>query len=359
MSLAVSTTNPAVILANGPPAGSTDFTRATGLQFSSFERDPKLSSAHQWNLNIQHQLAADWLLEAGYSGSRGLHLVRQYDGNYSAPGPGALNSKRIYRSLEIPGTGITTSPLAEVYSHRFDGNSNYHALLAKLEKRFTSGFTVLGSYTFSKSIGDTCGGAAQGNASGCGYQDPRYMSQEKAIDNQDIPHRFVTSVLYDLPFGRGRAWGQSVHPVVNAVVGGWSLGSIVTASSGLPYSVIVSGNPANTGSINIVNRPNVVGDLHSTERTVQRDFNTAALARNAAFTIGNAGRNILRQRSQFGWDFSALKSWQLAEALRLQFRFEAFQFTNTPRFGTPGNTLGAANFGTITSAATLAISSSD
>lgn len=352
VTLAGSTTNAAVILAAGPPAGSTEFAKATGLQFSSFERNPKLSSAHQWNFNIQRQLGTDWLFEAGYSGSRGLHLVRQYDGNYSAPGAGALNAKRIYRSLEIPGTGITTSPLAEVYSHRYDGNSNYHALLTKIERRFSSGFTVLGSYTFSKAIGDTCGGAAQGNAAGCGYQDPRNMRLEKAADNQDVPHRFVTSLLYDLPFGRGRRWGQTVHPIVEGVVGGWSIGSIVSASSGLPFSAVVAGNPANIGSINIVNRPDVVGDPYSTERTIQQDFNTAALQRNAAFTLGNAGRNILRQRNQFAWDFSALKTWRFYEEIRLQFRFEAFQFTNTPRFGTPGNTLGAANFGTITSAGT-------
>ncbi|MGC4048819.1 MAG: TonB-dependent receptor [Paludibaculum sp.] len=166
VSLAGSTTNPAVVLAGGPPAGSTDFSKATGLQFSSFERDPKLSSAHQWNFNIQRQLPKDWFAEVGYSGSRGLHLVRQYEGNFSLPGAGALNSKRIYKSLEIPGTGITTSPLAEVYSHRYDGNSNYHALLTKIEKRFSGGFTLLGSYTFSKAIGDTCGGSAQGNATG-------------------------------------------------------------------------------------------------------------------------------------------------------------------------------------------------
>ncbi len=352
VTLAGSTTSPAVILSAGPPAGSIDFSKATGLQFSSFERHPKLSSAHQWNFNIQHQIRADWLLEVGYAGSRGLHLVRQYDGNYSAPGPGALNSKRIYSSLEIPGTGIITSPLAEVYSHRFDGNSNYHALITKLEKRFTQGFTILTSYTFSKTMGDTCGGSAQGNAIGCGYQDPRSLQREKSVDNQDVPHRFVTSLLYDLPFGDGRKWGTSASSIVKAVVGGWSLGSIVTASSGAPFSVIVAGNPANIGSINIVNRPDVVGDPYSINRTVQQDFNTAAFQRNAAFTLGNAGRNILRQRSQFDWNFSALKSWRLRETLSLQFRFEAFQFTNTPRFGAPDSTLGSATFGMITSAAT-------
>lgn len=344
-----SPTAPAVMLSSGPPADATTFNRATGLQFSSFERNPKMSTAHQWNFNIQQQFGSNWLAEVGYTGSRGLHLVRQYEANYSVPAPGGINTKRLYNSLEIPGTGITTSPLGDVYSHRFDGNSNYHALITKLEKRFAEGFTVLTSYTFSKAIGDTCGGAAQGNATGCGYQDPRNMRLEKAVDNQDVPHRFVASGLYDVPFGTGRTWGRSSNPIIEAVFGGWTLGNIITASSGLPFSVTVSGNPANIGNINIVNRPNVTGDPYSLERTVQQDFNIGAFTRNPAFTLGNAGRNILRQRGSFNWDFSALKNWQLREALRLQFRFEAFHFSNTPRFGTPGNVLGAANFGTITS----------
>ncbi|MBX5495287.1 MAG: hypothetical protein IRZ15_08115 [Bryobacteraceae bacterium] len=162
----------------------------------------------------------------------------------------------------------------------------------------------------------------------------------------------MASGLYDLPFGKGRRFGGSAHPLIEAVLGGWTVGSIVTASSGLPFSPTVTGNPANTGTISIVNRPNVVGDPYASERTVARDFDTSAFARPAAFTIGNAGRNILRQRGMFNWDFSALKSWQFQERLRLQFRFEAFHFSNTPRFGTPGNTLGAANFGQITSADT-------
>ncbi len=352
VTLAGSTANPAVVLADGPPEGATDLTRATSLQFSSYERNPKLSSAHQWNFNIQHQLASDWLIEVGYSGSRGLHLLRQYDGNFSPPAPGNLNSKRLYQSIEIPGTGIIASPLGAVYSHRFDGNSSYHALITKVEKRFSQGFTLLGSYTFSKALGDTCGGAAQGNTTGCGYQDVRNLRIEKSVDNQDVPHRFVASGLYDLPFGKGRRFGGSAHPLIEAVLGGWTVGSIVTASSGLPFSPTVTGNPANTGTINIVNRPDVVGDPYASGRTVARDFDTSAFERPEAFTIGNAGRNILRQRGMFNWDFSALKSWQIQERLRLQFRFEAFHFSNTPRFGTPGNTLGAANFGQITSADT-------
>jgi hypothetical protein len=140
--------------------------------------------------------------------------------------------------------------------------------------------------------------------------------------------------------------------VVNGVLGGWSIGSIVTMTSVVPFSPTVQGNPSNTGTTNVVQRPNVAGAAYNGERTLQRDFNVDAFVRQANFTYGNAGRNILRGRSQLNWDFSALKSFQLLEHLRLQFRFEAFTFSNTPRFAAPGNVLGTANFGVITGANT-------
>ncbi len=352
VTLTGSNTTPALRLSTGPAAGATDLARATGLQFSSYERKPPMSAAHQWNFNIQREVGQDWLLEVGYSGSRGLHLVRQYDGNFSPAAPGNIDAKRPYTRLAIPGTSIVATPLGPVYSHRYDGNSNYHAMIAKVEKRFSGGFTVLASHTWSKNIGDTCGTAVQGNAGGCGFQNLLNLRPERSVDNQDVPHRFVTSALYDVPVGKGRALLGSAHPVVNGVLGGWSIGSIVTIGSTVPFSPTVQGNPSNTGSFSVVQRPNVVGAAYDGERTLQRDFNVDAFVRQANFTYGNAGRNILRGRSQFNWDFSALKNFQLLEQLRLQFRFEAFTFSNTPRFAAPGNVLGTANFGVITGAGT-------
>ena len=352
VTLTGSSTVPALRLSQGPAAGATVLARATGLQFSSYQRRPPQSSAHQWNFNIQQELGQDWLLEIGYAGSRGLHLVRRYDGNFSPAGPGNIDAKRQFKSLVIPGTGITASPLGPVFSHRYNGNSNYHAMIAKVEKRFSKGFTVLGSYTWSKNIGDTCGGAVQGDAAGCGFQDLFNLRAEKSIDNQDVPHRFVTSVLYELPVGKNRAFLGNANPVVQGVLGGWSIGSIVSKSSSVPFSPTVQGNPANTGTNTVVQRPDVVGPAYDGERTLQRDFNTSAFARPVNFTYGTAGRNILRGRPTFNWDFSALKNFQLMEKLRMQFRFEAFTLTNTPRFGAPGNVLGTANFGAITGAGT-------
>ncbi|MCW5962659.1 MAG: TonB-dependent receptor [Bryobacterales bacterium] len=352
VNLASSATVPAVLLKDGPPEGALNIQRATGLTFVSYERRPNQSYSQQWNFNIQQELARDWLFEIGYSGTKGTHLVNRYDDNFSPPGPGNINAKRPLNRMEIPGTGVVTSPLAGIYGYHHNGNSIYHGMITKLEKRFSQGFTLLTSYSFSKTIGDTCAGAAQGNTTGCGHQDLRNLRAERALDNQDVPHRLVVSGLYELPFGRGRRVGASMPGVVDAVLGGWAVGSIVTAASGRPYNATTQGNPANTGSLAVVNRPNISGNPYGGTRTVQRDFDIGMFTPNAANTLGTAGRNILRQRDQFGWDFSALKDFRIVEDLTLQFRFEAFQVTNTPRFGQAGAVVGTNTFGQITGAAT-------
>ena len=350
VTLTSSPTLPALILTQGPPPGAFTIAKATGVTLSSIERQANSPYGQQWNFNIQRELARDWMLEVGYAGSKGTHIENLWDENYSPPGPGSLDAKRPYQSAVIPGTTQVISPGA-IYGYHFNGNSIYHALVSRIEKRFSNGFTLLLSYTFSKTISDICGDAAAGTGTNCGYQDPRNLRAERSVDNIDIPHRFVASGVYDLPFGRGRHFGSNVAGVVDAAFGGWSLGSIITRADGRPYSVVNSGNPANTGTFTVVSRPNLIGDPYSGfTRSLTQDFNTAVFVPTPPFTLGSAGRNVLRQRGFFNWDFDAHKEFRLQERVRLQFRFEAFAFTNTPRFGEAGATRGTANFGKITSA---------
>lgn len=313
--------------------------------------EPSWSYAQRRNFNIQQQFASDWLAEIGYAGARGTHLLQRFAGNYSPPGPGNINAKRQYRSIAIPGTDRVISPLGPVLRHQWSGNSTYNALVTKLEKRFSAGFTVLNSsYTRSKTLGDTCGFAGSGNAPACGYQDPGNLRAEKGLDNQHIAHRFVSSGVWELPWGRGRAWGANCGRVANFIGGGWNLSGIMTASTGRPFSVTTQGNPANIGSDSIVNRPNLMADPRADNRTLDRDFNVDAFVPNPQFTLGSAGRNILTDRGFVNLDFSVLKDFPVTERVRTQFRAEAFNLTNTPNFGTPGSTLGATNFGIISSA---------
>ena len=346
-----SPTVPALVLAKGPAPGALTLAQASGVTLTSIERQANSPYAQQWNFNIQRELARDWLLEVGYLGSKGTHIESSYDDNYSPPGPGNLDAKRRYLAATIPGTGLVISPGA-IHGYHLNGNSIYHALAVKLERRFSNGFTLLTAYTYSKAIGDVCGNSAAGDTTNCGFQDLRNLRAERSVDNIDIPQRFVLSGVYELPVGKGRRFSSDMPAALNALFGGWSIGSILTRAMGRPYNVINSGNPANTGTFTVMSRPNVAGNPYDVARTLNQDFNTTDFTATAPFQLGSAGRNILRQRGFFNWDFTAHKEFRLLEHLRLQFRFESFALTNTPRFGQAGGVLGTSTFGKITSADT-------
>jgi hypothetical protein len=126
---------------------------------------------------------------------------------------------------------------------------------------------------------------------------------------------------------------------------------IFTWHTGLPYSIVVSGNPANTGTTGIVSRPNLIGDPFSTPWSVDQAFNTAAYARQPLYTYGNLGRNTVTIHPTTNLDLVLSKIFKLTERMRLQARFEAFNSTNTPPFTTaPANSLGTNGFGRITAA---------
>jgi hypothetical protein len=152
-----------------------------------------------------------------------------------------------------------------------------------------------------------------------------------------------------LPFGRGKRIAGSVPRVADVVIGGWTAAGLVTFSSGLRVNVTVNGNPANTGT---PNRPNVVRDwrLPSGQQSLDRWFDTGAFVTNAAFTFGNAGRNLIDGPDLTNFDLALYKNFLFTETMRLQFRVEAFNATNTPYFGSPNNVLGVLGFGQISSA---------
>jgi hypothetical protein len=163
--------------------------------------------------------------------------------------------------------------------------------------------------------------------------------------------RFVTSLLYEIPVGRGRRFGSQMPKPLDALAGGWQLGGIFTRHSGLPYSLIDTGNPANSGNITIVDRPNVVGNPYSVPFSVAEAFNTAAFAIQPTYTYGSLGRNTMSMQQVSNLDLVLSKTFALTEHFRLQSRFEAFNSTNTPPFTSPPNTtLGSNGFGQTTAA---------
>jgi hypothetical protein len=342
---------PAFLLQDGPPAGSLDPRNVANLRLSSFQTNAKWPTAMQWNLNVQRQIGKDLVWEVGYYASKATHLPTRWNANYALPGAGNINSRRRFSSIQYPGTEFVVRPLTIVDRHDWFGNSQFHSMQTRIEKRLSSGLSFLAGYTFSKTIGDTGGFSSAGSPPGTpqGFQNPLDRKLEKSLDDQHLKHRLVSSYQYDLPLGRGRAFGSSWGRAAEAVLGGWSVAGIATLVSGQPQGLTVRGDPANTGD---PNRPNVVGDwrLSRDERTLDRFFNTSAFVANAPFTYGNAARNVLEQPGRVNLDFATFKRFQITERVATQFRFEAFNFLNTPAFNNPNSEVGNVNFARITSA---------
>lgn len=305
----------------------------------------------QYETNVQRQLTQSTVLEVGYLGNQGHRLQRMVHDNQPVLGPGTITQRSPYPEL-----GLIQYVISGV-------DSNYHSLSAKLTRRFSTGLTLLGGYTFSKSIDDGSGIRPLGT-------DPQFPNNnycigcERGLSVFDTRQRFVTSVLYDLPFGKGRRFLS--HGLASAIIGGWELSSIVTVSSGFPLTVLAGTDASNTN--NNFARPNVTGTptaLPSGERSTADWFNIEAFALQPANTFGNEGRGTVTSPGILNWDFSTLKNFNFTEKRYLQFRFEAFNVMNHANWGDPVTTLGndhldasgrpiagTGNFGVISSTRT-------
>jgi len=340
--------NPTISLVQGLPPDLISPRNASNIRTSSYDRRLRHAYSYQWSFSIQRQLPKDMLFEMGYFGNAAHKLMRRLEGNFALPGAGDLNARRRYRSILVPGDNVVVGPLAGNWRHEPSSNSNFHSLQTRLEKRLSNGLSLLGSYIWSKVISDGRGTSGAGGAAPVEPQNPQNHSLERSLADEHRAHRFVSSYVYDLPFGRGKAFLANANRFVEGALGGWTVAGITTLTSGRMVNLSVQGNPSNTGG---PDRPDVVGDWRlGDQRSLDRWFNTAAFVRNAQFAFGNAGRNLIEAPGSVSFDFAIYKHFALRERVRIQFRAEAFNFMNTPQFGIPNAQVGNQNFGVISSA---------
>jgi hypothetical protein len=324
---------PVLTLSGGFPAntiGSNVSLANTTL--SSWTNNFKQAYVYHWSVGLQQQIG-QFIAEANYVGTSGFELPLTYNVNNPYPGGTSVAARRPYQGF---GSINLTTPM---------GNSNYNALETRIQRRFANGFSLLGSYTYSKSIDN-------GDSSLVGdlmLRDARNVKLERARTSNDTRNNFVVSALYDLPFGRGRRFDLS-NPVLNAVAGNWQINGIGTIRSGLPFTPELGFSSANTGD----NRPNRIanGNLPTDQRTISNWFDKSAFVAAPFYQFGNAGRDILDGPGAVNFDMSAFKNIpvpKFGEGGNVQFRAEFFNTFNHPQFGTPNNRVDLAQGGTITS----------
>jgi hypothetical protein len=300
----------------------------------------KTPNSRFYTLGVERALPGDMVLDVAYVGTRGIHLPGENEGDPVPPGPtGNMSQRYIYYNLIPDVTSI------DVEASRF--YSTYNALQAKLEKKFSRGLQFLATYTYAKSMDNKSGSSVTGGGDSnptSEPQDPFNIDADWARSSFDITHRFVTAFNYDLPAGKGRHFGSSWNPFLDAFLGGWQANGIVTLQTGLPFSVFAT-TGANCGCTANDMRADRLknGNLPKTQRKISGWFDPTAFADPPSSGVtgppvgrwGNSARNIIYGPGFANIDFSVFKKFRVHEKLELQFRAEFFNLFNHTNFYYP------------------------
>ena len=277
-----------------------------------------------WNFGVQQGLGHNMVLEVDYVGNKGVNLYVGDPVNDPPAGPGAVQARRPYPLFG----GIT-------YNAQ-DASSIYNALQVKYEKRVAAGFWYLVSYTYSQNIFTQVTPASGGD-----------YAYQRALASYNIPQNLTLSAGYQLPFGKGRAFLANANGFVNAVLGGWQMQGIMTLHSGLPFTPTISRDVSNTGIGGQL--PIRIASGKLANPTIADWFDKTAFTVPANYTYGNSGSYILRADRFKNLDFSVFKQFQASERMRIEFRAEAFNLTNSPTFNPPGTNIDTSSGGVVTS----------
>jgi hypothetical protein len=363
-----------------PPGASEGIATFLGRGISFVPLDRSNGQAQRWEFGFQYELPGNWLVEGAYVGDLGYDLTTGLDLN---PVPAQYLSNSLVRDQAtinfltanvrnpfqglLPGTGLNGSTVQRqqllrpfpqftgVSAQLYDGSSTYHSGQLRSEKRFSRGYTLLASYTWSKFLEET----SRLNATDADY--------EKRVADADITHRFVMSGIWELPFGRGRALGKDWNGVVDAILGGWQLQGIYQIQSGRPLSfgnIYFGGDPSKLRTeINgkTVDQTFDTSGFYFTDAAVQTNgvVDPVKQRNDTRIRLANNIRTFPSRFSGFRGhgldllDLSLIKNFSFTETIKLQLRGEFINAFNHAQFNNPNLDPTSSNFGKITSQANL------
>ncbi|HEV2350686.1 MAG TPA: carboxypeptidase regulatory-like domain-containing protein [Terriglobia bacterium] len=326
----------------------------TTISFAAADAHPAPEYVNQWSFSLQKALPGNFVVETGYQGSRGIHLQRAHLINNAPPGPGPLGPRRPFPKISfLPGTVFpsdfamtsTTFPVSTINLLENSAQSWYDAGWVDLRRRFSHGLTLLANYTYSKSLTNAPDFRSAMDESAI-PQNNSDLAAEKGLAC-DVRHRMAASLVYNIP-------GLRPNKFVERMSSNWSVASVLQAQSGLPFTISVFGDTANSGTVlgenpiraNVTGQPLFPAGTHSSAEW----FNPAAFVAPPAYQFGNAGRNTVEGPGMQLLDFALTREFRLTERAKFQFRTEFFNALNHTNFGTPNRFVNTPQFGTITTA---------
>ena len=313
------------------------FTNSPNVNPFTFDRGNRTPYLTQWSLGTQKSFAKHYLVELEYTGSTGSKLPQRRNLNIATLDP--TGTIPIVQRVPYPQYGF----ILMTYN---GGWSSYNALTAKLEKRWSGGLWVLGSYTWQKSL--DLGATDEFSA-----LSREFKIWDKGYNTYHVPHRFVGSWVYELPVGRGRTWLRDMPPVLEAVVGGWQVTGIATFSEGQFQTPSLGTDWLIIGAFT-QSRPNIIGNPAEGRQLPDFYLNPAAFdfprdaQGNRIRVQGNAGRNSIQQPGINNWDIGLYKNFRMRDRFNVQFRWETFNTWNHTQFGSANLNTSNPSFGRIT-----------
>ncbi len=276
-----------------------------------------------WNATVERQLKGNFQAQAAYVASRAVHTSQVIDLNVGQV-PGLDNAGRPFFTRY--GSNAATNLIEGI------GYSTYHSMQLQLNRRFANGFQWGSSYTWSKVIGLCC---EEENNAGPRIKALNYLHLNRTVLNSDRTHNFAMTMIYELPFGAGRKWNPG-SGVVRGIVSGWQINTLTTAFSGSPFSVT-----SDAGSLRMPGNDQRADQVKPEVAKLggigvgKPYFDYTAFARVTEARFGTAGFNSLRGPGAFNSDLGLFRRFAFSERTKLEFRAEAFNWTNTPKFNNP------------------------
>jgi len=322
------------------------------------DRETPWGYIQNWHVTVQRTLFRDTLIDAAYVGNKGTRLPILGDLNQARP----ITAEEVSRGLTTLGTLLARRPFQgfnNITAVRPAGFSNYHSLQLKLEHRGRD-FTLLSAFTWAKAIDNVGQVLDTPNGGSPNPQDIRNPMNDRGASSFDQRLNSTTSLIYEMPFGRGRRFGKSMPAALEALAGGWQASAVVSLLSGQPLNlrypdasgILSDGQPDFLG--NVALRPNYVGGAVKSDLANDRHlgyFNRAAVAIPAVTApFGSLGRNVVYGFPLRQTNLMLGKSFALPrEGMRLTFRGEFYNLLNQANFLAPEVNLASANFGRVAS----------
>jgi hypothetical protein len=288
---------------------------------NSLPQEFKRGYIQSWNFTLQKELRYGFTGQAGYVATRSVATMSPVDLN-AGQVPGQGNRGRpLYATFGRTSTSQMIMPV---------GTNMYDSLQTRLERRFSQGVQLGAAYTWSKAIGYT---QDSGSPSVQSFQ---YFALNRTVRGFDRTHNLQITGMWELPFGQGKPFAAA-NRTASAILGGWRINTLASFMSGTPFTVSSSANSLDMpGSSQIADQVKPEVKILGGVGKGQSFFDPLAFAPVTQARFGTAGFNSLRGPGIVNWNFGVTRAFSLTERLGLQFRMEAFNFSNTPHFANPG-----------------------